>query len=525
MNRNLSNRHQRFYRAPNFDSGIIPEPSLAFGGNHTHPDPKTGLYLYGPYTVADQSTPLPSRITVGLIGTGKSVANTEQWLNACQHTLTNDGSEPFLYPHFPGFNSERPFLCRLSYGDTWREIIREETIESAINSPNFYDRIKSIVNLYLVAVETLSQRDPRPDVILCCIPQEVVDFCTVRTTRTGEEKRIRKPESEKRLERIAGTGQAFMFPEMDPSLGIEDDESGHQNLRRGLKAEAMQFGIPTQLIWPRTVQLSESISPGMTKVQDVATRAWNLMTAIYHKAGGTPWRLANVEQGTCFIGISFYRETTQNNPHLRTAMAQTFTAAGDGYVLRGNTFEWNDSRSQPHLDSKSAAGLIRDVLSLYQRQNRGMIPSRIIVHKSSRFFEEELVGFKDACELIPRKDFVSFGQRGIQFYRTGQYPPVRGTFIKFSDTDLLLYTVGYIPFLRTYPGARVPQPMEILEHIGDSPWNVILQEILSLTKMNWNTADFACSEPITLAFSHRVGQILAELPSNLPLRHEYRYYM
>ena len=34
----------------------------------------------------------------------------------------------------------------------------------------------------------------------------------------------------------------------------------------------------------------------------------------------------------CFVGVSFYRETLQDNPMLRTSMAQAFTAARDGYV-------------------------------------------------------------------------------------------------------------------------------------------------------------------------------------------------
>lgn len=517
---------KRPYRPPaNFVSDILPEPFLVFGGAHNHVDPKTGMGLYGPYTLTGQNAPSLTHIVVGMIGTGNSVANTEQWLKACENVLMNDGSDPFACPHFPGFNLDPPFQCKMIYGDTWREIIPEEKIKRVVNSPNYYDRVKMVVELFLAAIETLSQRDPRPDVILCCMPQEVVDYCTVRKTRAGEEKRIRKTEVEKRMERIARTGQTFLFRNMDPGLGSEDEEYEHQNLRRGLKAEAMQFGIPTQIVWPRTVQLVENgtttAGPG---VQDVATRAWNMMTAIYHKAGGTPWRLANIEQGICFIGVSFYRETGQPNPHLRTAMAQTFTAAGDGYVLRGNTFEWNDRRS-PHLDANSASSLMREVIDLYKRQNRGILPSRVVLHKSSRFLDEELAGFKDACKMIPRQDFVSFGKRGIQFYRTGEYPALRGTYVKFSDTDLLLYTTGYVPFLRTYPGARVPQPLEVLEHFGDSPWNVVLQETLALTKMNWNTADFACSEPITLAFSHRVGEILAELPPSISPRHEYRFYM
>jgi hypothetical protein len=530
VNKQWSGKRQHLpaTRTPNFDSGVIAEPLLAFGGNHSHVDPKVGLGLYGPYTLVGQERPSLSNIIVGMVGTSYTTANTEQWIKACEQVLMNDGSQPFLYPYFPGFNSGHPFRCQLTYGDTWRDCIKSDNIKDATGVPNFFDRIKKVTSLYLRSIETLAQRDPRPDVILCCLPQEVIDFCTVRKTRYGEGKRIKRTKSEKLYQRIAKTGQAFLFPDMNPTLGIEDEESGHENLRRGLKAEAMQFGIPTQLVWPRTTQIvNDGSLTGETSVQDVATRAWNFMTALYHKAGGTPWRLAEVEPGTCFVGISFYREKIQEYAHMRTAMAQTFTASGDGYVIRGDSFEWEEGRlgNSPHLDNKSAAALMREVISLYQRQNRGALPSRLVLHKSSKFWDEELRGFKDACEPIPRKDFVAIGKRGVQFYRTGEYPPLRGTFIKFNDTDLLLYTIGYIPFLRTYPGARVPQPLEILEHYSDSPWNVVLQDIQAMTKMNWNTADFACSEPITIAFSQRVGQILAELPSHLPLRNEYRFYM
>jgi len=212
---------------------------------------------------------------------------------------------------------------------------------------------------------------------------------------------------------------------------------------------------------------------------------------------------------------------------MRTSMAQAFTAAGDGYVLRGQTFEWDEARQgrTPHLDSRLARALLGDVIELYQKQNRGSLPNRIVLHKSSRFHDEELAGFEEATRAVPQRDLVAFGSRGLQFYRTGQYPPLRGTYVKFTDEDLLLYTSGYVPFLRTYPGPRVPQPLEILEHVGDSPWDTVLREVLALTKMNWNTADFSCSQPITIAFSRRVGQVLAELAPQARIRPEYRFYM
>src|SRR5208283_1996229 len=98
--------------------------------------------------------------------------------------------------------------------------------------------------------------------------------------------------------------QISLFAALQPS-SLEEEEAGHQNLRRGLKAEAMQFGVPTQLVWPRTLRLSASFSGPGQRTQDVATRAWNFTTALYHKAGGSPWRLAELEPGVCFVGVSF----------------------------------------------------------------------------------------------------------------------------------------------------------------------------------------------------------------------------
>lgn len=516
------------HRPASFEAGVIAEPLLAFGGGHEHVDPKTGLSLYGPYSLSDQRRPSLASIRVGIVGTPGMISDAQQWLRFCTNVVTNDGHEPFQWPHFPGFNAGHPFQCELVLGDALWEDIRDDELKTALGETNFFERIKRVVALYAAKLEVLAGRgDARPDLIICCIPQNVIDFCAVRMTRGGRLERRKVTPAERAAQAAAALGQEFLFSSMDPRLGIEGESGVHENLRRGIKAEAMRFGIPTQLVWPRTLALTDSTGPART-VQDRATRAWNLMTALYHKAGGSPWRLAQIEPGTCFVGVSFYKELGVGNGQLRTSLAQAFTTAGDGYVLRGRSFEWDERRqggASPHLDSALAAALLRDVLDLYQKQNRGALPTRVVVHKSSRFWEDELSGFQDACEYIPRRDFVALGWRGLQFYRTGDYPPLRGTYVKFDDNDLLLYTSGYVPYLRTYPGPRAPQPIEILERYGDSPWDLVLREIQALTKMNWNTANFASAEPITIAFSRRVGQILAELPATVAPRAEYRFYM
>ncbi len=46
---------------PRLTCGVLPEPHLVFGGGHRHIDPKTGLALYGPYSLADQDAPTTGR--------------------------------------------------------------------------------------------------------------------------------------------------------------------------------------------------------------------------------------------------------------------------------------------------------------------------------------------------------------------------------------------------------------------------------------------------------------------------------
>lgn len=209
-------------------------------------------------------------------------------------------------------------------------------------------------------------------------------------------------------------------------------------------------------------------------------------------------------------------------------MAQAFSDRGDGLVLHGDPFEWNEPRKSPHLPKEAAQDLLSKVLALYQKHLRHK-PTRVVIHKSSGYWTEELEGFKDALGNIPYHDFLALdtrGYRGIRFLRMGHHPPARGTVIELDRKNLVFYTRGYIPYFQKYPGMRIPQPLQIIEHHGDSSSTQICQEILALTKLNWNTAAFACAAPITLAFSRDIGRILAEFPTGKEeLKHLYRFYM
>jgi len=80
--------------------------------------------------------------------------------------------------------------------------------------------------------------------------------------------------------------------------------------------------------------------------------------------------------------------------------------------------------------------------------------------------------------------------------------------------------------LRRFPHGHVPTPIEIADHhAGDTSRRELLAEILLLTKMNWNSANYAESLPITLRFSGLVGDTLRELPDHIAPQRRYAFYM
>jgi hypothetical protein len=195
-------------------------------------------------------------------------------------------------------------------------------------------------------------------------------------------------------------------------------------------------------------------------------------------------------------------------------------------VLKGERAFVDENRGdkKAHLDARGAENLLKRAIALYEGHHTGK-PSRVVVHKTSRYWPEELEGFKRAVGDIQRFDFLTLERLDLRFMRLGQEPPIRGTVITLEPRHYLLFTVGYVPFLGLYPGMRVPAPLEVVEHHGTSGALDVCREILALTKVNWNSCAFASGEPITIQFARTVGRILTEIQSEEPAESKYRFYM
>jgi len=501
-----------------FPSLFIEEPLLAFGDRKHYIDPKMGLLAYGPCMLPNRRA-ISSTIRIGIIGSRETINLAQQWMSRCQGEIGGKDKIPFLFQSFPGF--KRIFGAELSVRSECLEVLKEAEIKQVLELPNFHQRVRSAARLFIDKLRNLQVREPRPHVVICALPKEIVDSCGTRT-RGYLQTRVKLTSKEREIMKVIKkhrrTGQKTLVPIDDRTLDMIPEAS---DLRRLIKAEAMSLGIPTQLAKSTTFT-------GGTKeksLQDEATRAWNFCVALYYKAEGYPWKLVDMSPGTCYVGFSFYRDLADPRGNMRTSMAQVFTHTGEGLVLRGGRAILDETTRSPHLTEKTAFSLMTDTIELYKNQ-MGQLPTRLVVHKSSRFWSEEIYGFKQAAKDINLRDFVAILTRGVRFMRKrGIYPPMRGTVIQIGKENYILFTRGWIRYYRTYPGLRVPVPLEIVEHFGDSPLELICQEILALTKMNWNSADFCIREPITLAYSREVGKILAYVPEEVVPRPEYRYYM
>jgi argonaute-like protein implicated in RNA metabolism and viral defense len=80
-----------------------------------------------------------------------------------------------------------------------------------------------------------------------------------------------------------------------------------------------------------------------------------------------------------------------------------------------------------------------------------------------------------------------------------------------------------VKYFETYPGQYIPQPIEIRIAENDESPVVICEEILALTKMNWNNTQFDGKYPITVGCARKVGQIMKYLDRKTDPEPQTRY--
>ncbi|KAB7726649.1 hypothetical protein F5984_23770 [Rudanella paleaurantiibacter] len=468
----------------------IQEPELEFAQDK-HICPRAGISTFDTYESKNDYR--KKEINVGGVGTSDNLGKLSDWIDKCSRFIPQkaDNNHPRLYAAFSGFNLSSGFKSNLQYGEALTKDINNSDIKRIIKIANDNERITEAIDLYYEKVKFVAQHR-NVDLITCVIPAELFPYIA-KEPKTDQEETIE---------------------------GNEEEPSDYElNFRRALKAKTMHLGKPLQLV------REQSLSPSRFQ-QDEATKAWNFSTAAYYKANQIPWRLPhNINRpSVCFVGISFYKSRDKKVTH--TSLAQIFDELGNGVILRGTPVKIDERDRKPHLESEQAFELLKGALSEY---NLAMetFPARLVIHKSSNYNEDELDGFRNAVyEMgIGKVDFVTILDSNVRMLRDGMYPALRGTHIELDKNIRLLYTKGSVEYYRTYPGPYIPQPLEVRVVESDVSPDIICEEILALTKMNWNNTQFDGKYPITMVCARKVGEVMKYLDIHEKAQIKYGFYM
>jgi hypothetical protein len=503
----------------------LEEPTLRLNGS-TATYGKVGL-LKGPFSQTSDAH--KSKILVGLVGRKDLVDKARRWIERCNDSIDSvkpKESDPEvvlnkkLFPDFPG--ADMAFGCRIVVPKGYVQEIGYAEL-GPLDRNNRYAYVDGLLKLFVSKIERIieeNQNQQKPYVILCLIDNEMYKFGHAAGDYHAKLKKKR-----------VDPNQLNMFQDFDrmENLGYvpEENRPFYIDLRSALKKRVMnpKIGIPIQLV------REDTLKGNSPERQNDATIAWNLCAGMTYKAGNIPWVLDGFESRTCYVGLAFYHKKDFDKDDVFTSMAHIYKNNYDGMVLKGEkasfTYDEETGSKRPYLAYNHARALALDAVERFKGL-RDDPPKRVVVHKTSAFQEEEIRGFSEVFESGGMQyDLVSLRKPTFRIIRQGDYPVARGTYLEVSDDLAYLYTKGYIPELDTYPGVHIPAPFEVTKARGDNSIRALCSEILALTKLNWNTADFCSGLPITIGFASNVGRILREFNGNEGYGPEsgYRFYM
>jgi hypothetical protein len=463
----------------------LPEPKLAFHPERV-PDrdihPLRGLLRFGPYSSG--FVPDPIRVaTISPAGKSERLFAFVRELNA-----TSKPTERREYlPEWPGF--QRVFGLHMRGAGRGCHIELDQQLEidmEASPSPHVI-----LAERLLRAVQSLEARRSEFDVLFIYIPQRWV----------------------------AGfTG------------GPSDDFDLHDHIKAATAARR----LPVQLL-----REDKALA-----YPDKASVMWRIGLALYVKAGGIPWKLADADAETAYVGLSYaVRPVDSDRPRFVTCCSQVFDAEGAGLeFVAYDAHEVEVQRDNPFLSRTEMFRVMTRSMDLYRRRHAGRSPRRVMVHKTTEFKPEEMDGAMEALHLCEAVDLVQVvedvGWRGVRIDgRAGTakgkptaFPVSRGTVIGIGAREALLWTHGDVQGIGDrnsyFQGGRsTPRPLRLVRHAGHGPWDDTCRAVLSLAKMNWNNDALYDPLPVTMSYAKVLARVVKRMTGLGSTPYQFRFFM
>jgi hypothetical protein len=311
------------------------------------------------------------------------------------------------------------------------------------------------------------------------------------------------------------------------------------NLHDKLKARIAPLGIPGQII-------NETVFGRTCRSQVM----WGMSVALYAKAGGIPWKLADFNKDEAYIGLSYAMRKHDDGTEYSTCCSQIFDPDGTGFeFVAYDTREFEtDRKGNPYLSYQEMQSVLSRSLLLYQNGHFAHVPRKIFVHKSTHFTEEEIQGAFDAFGAKTEVELIQI-VRGTDWYGLkvdppqgrGQkpvsagYPLDRGSYLPLTETECLLWTQGSVsgvhtrganqPVFKEAPFKPLPNPILLRRFSGEGGWYDTCSSVHALTKCDWNNNTLYKTMPATLVYSQRFANVVKGTPDIVNDVYDYRFFM
>lgn len=480
----------------------LKEPNLMFGYNQKAEDPRDGLIFWGPYDKSKSND-----FNIGIIGEQNGIYRLKRWLQKIRKpmkSVDNDMARPF----FPGFESI--FEVGINFNSINEIEINPKAIETFLKYSDRHQRVKHLVDLFTDELIKFKNEEEHtvqawfiiiPDKIyLYCRPESVIPF-SAENVKEGLRKKERY--------------ESFLF---DKYNELQEAYNYEPHFHNQLKARLLKAKIITQIIRESTIAYEEISNLPQFRIEGIrkmdTDKAWNISTTLYYKVGGRPWKLSDIRDKVCYVGLVFKKDEKYVDPKFACCAAQMFLDSGDGMVFRGDVGPWySPENNQFHLSKYSAKNLLKKALQTYFNKNNNTYPDEIFIHGKTYFDDNEWEGFREASEGKSKVTGIRIrDDKLFKIYREFAYPVLRGLVYVMNKHSALLWSRGFVSRLQTIIGSETPNALSIEIIRGEADIEIVCQDILALTKLNYNACKFSDGLPVTLRFADMIGEILTAAP-------------
>lgn len=496
----------------------LEEPKILFAHGQKMEDPRDGLTLFGP-----MENNKPYGIRNGVVSTREGLRKFKSYLTAIQNPVYNANN--VTRPLFPGFET----AFRMSWNPD--NLIYIEVNDSELGKTLYHEephnRVFDTVSLIADKLIKAKDDDNAADVWFVIMPDEVYQLCRPNSSLKKDLIVTKKVTTKSRAKKFISA----------PSLFTQDNEDSEPfkyeaNFHNQLKARLLQYSIPTQILRESTLAPNEYLNgfgyPKRDFSKIMGHVAWTISTAAFYKTGGRPWKLADIRDGVCYLGLVYKLDERSRDTRNACCAAQMFLDSGDGIVFKGAVGPWyNKKKGEFHLKKKQATELIKIAVDTYI-QKEGKPPKELFIHAKTGFNLEEWQGFSEA--VTPATNLVGITIKTkvpLKIYRQeSKFPMLRGLAYIEDEANAFLWSKGYVPRLETSLAMEVPNPLHISISKGNTDIVTVLKDILALTKLNYNACVYGDGEPVTLRFADAIGEILTAAPlgdKTPPL--SFKYYI